>query len=357
MTDKARKYIGIWLIIGLFLVFIQVTIGGITRLTDSGLSITEWELVKGVIPPTNEEKWEEAFQKYQTHAKKQYENLHQNMTMVEFKVIYFWEWFHRLWGRMMGLVFLFPFLFFASKKWIPGWLYKRFVVMIGLAALAATFGWIMVASGLDTENRTWVSAYKLSIHLSIAVILFAYIFWTVLKVMKPKREGYVNLVFRNASLVVIGFIFLQIVFGAFMAGMRAGSLHTSWPIFINSSNYFNILLSGPEQVAGSFLLDYEDKAWVKSVVQLVHRFLAFLLLVLSIVFVININKSKLAPLVKNANLIMLSVLGVQYLLGILTITNIVGNNVPVVLGVLHQVVAMLLLISWLYILYNLKKNQ
>jgi cytochrome c oxidase assembly protein subunit 15 len=357
MTDSARKYIGIWLIVGLFLVFIQVTIGGITRLTDSGLSITEWEIVKGVIPPTNEEKWLEAFQKYQTHAKKQYENLHQDMTIAEFKVIYFWEWFHRLWGRMMGLVFLFPFLFFAVKKWIPTWLYGRFAVMIGLAALAATFGWIMVASGLDAENRTWVSAYKLAIHLSIAVILFAYIFWTVLKVMKPKGKGYQNLVFKNSVLFLIGFVFLQIVFGGFMAGMRAGSLHTSWPIFINSSNYFEILLSGPEQVAGSFLFDYEDKAWVKAVVQLVHRSLAFLLLIFSLLFVINIRKSKLFELMKNASYIMLFVLAIQYLLGVLTITNIIGNNVPVVLGVLHQVVAMLLLISWLNILYNLKKNQ
>ena len=113
MIPQAKKWVSAWLAIGLILVFVQVVIGGITRLTDSGLSITEWELVKGVIPPLNEDAWNIAFEKYQTHAKKQFETIHQSMTMSEFKTIYFWEWFHRLWARSMGLIFFFPFVFFV----------------------------------------------------------------------------------------------------------------------------------------------------------------------------------------------------------------------------------------------------
>jgi heme a synthase len=356
MNSKAQKYIGAWLIIGLVMVFIQVMIGGITRLTDSGLSITEWEVVKGVIPPTNEEAWEVAFEKYQTHARKQYENLHRDMSLSDFKVIYFWEWFHRLWGRVMGLVFFFPFLYFAAKKWIPKWLYIRFAVMIFLAALAATFGWIMVASGLNDDNRTWVSAYKLAIHLIIATALFGYIFWTILLVKKPETDDSHLPNFRKLALAITALLLVQIVFGAFMAGMRAGAIHAHWPFFMGGNKLFHMLTQNSLQISGSEILHYEDKVWVKALVQVLHRFLAFAIVVLSVIFTIRIRKHKISKALKSANIFMLFTLSTQYLLGILTVISIVGNKVPVGLGAIHQLVALLLFAAWLNILYQMKKK-
>ena len=190
-TSLARPIsqpVRIWLFIGVAMVFMQVVIGGITRLTDSGLSITEWAVIQGTIPPLNEVEWVGAFDKYKIAAKKQYETIHAGMTLSEFKVIFFWEYFHRLWARTLGFVFLFPFLFFLLKKQIPNWLLKRLGITVGLAAVVATFGWIMVASGLNTDNRTWVSAYKLVGHLSLATILFAYLTWTWFLARQPKTN-------------------------------------------------------------------------------------------------------------------------------------------------------------------------
>jgi len=176
-----RRVVRWWLVVGLVMVFFQVFIGGVTRLTDSGLSITEWAVIQGTLPPLNAGEWDVAFEKYKVSAKRQYESLHGDMTMSEFKVIFFWEYFHRLWARLMGFVFIIPFFYFLYKKWMPGWLLKRLGVVILLASAAATFGWIMVASGLNEDNRTWVSAYKLMTHLGIATVLFGYLFWTWLR--------------------------------------------------------------------------------------------------------------------------------------------------------------------------------
>ena len=173
-----KKVVQVWLLIGVIMVFVQIVVGGITRLTDSGLSITEWAVIQGTIPPLNEAEWTAAFEQYKTAAKKQFESLHANMSLSEFKIIFFWEYIHRLWARLMGLVFLFPFLYFLWKKYLPKWLVKRLGVVIALAALEALMGWIMVKSGLNEDTRTWVSAYKLVAHLSIATILLGYLFWT-----------------------------------------------------------------------------------------------------------------------------------------------------------------------------------
>jgi len=211
---KIAKSVQLWLFTGLILVFFQVFIGGVTRLTDSGLSITEWAVIQGTLPPMNEVEWELAFDKYKVAAKRQYEALHGDMTLSEFKFIYFWEYFHRLWARMMGFIFLFPFLYFLYKKMLPKWLIKRLAVVILLAMLAAVFGWIMVASGLHNDNRTWVSAYKLMIHLAIATILFAYLFWTYLLASKPPGELRDQTSLKRLAQSLIALIFVQILFGA-----------------------------------------------------------------------------------------------------------------------------------------------
>ena len=154
----------IWLLTGVFMLFVQIIVGGITRLTGSGLSITKWEIITGTIPPLNAVQWDAAFDLYQ--ATPQYQKINQGMSLAEFKFIYFWEYIHRLWARAMGFVFLIPFIYFAIKGWIDRKLMKNLGIVVLLAALAASFGWIMVNSGL--KDRPWVNAYKLAVHLGIA---------------------------------------------------------------------------------------------------------------------------------------------------------------------------------------------
>ncbi len=357
MNPQAKKWVSIWLAIGLILVFVQVVIGGITRLTDSGLSITEWDLVKGVVPPTNEEAWNIAFDKYQTHAKKQYETIHQSMTLPEFKTIYFWEWFHRLWARSMGLIFIFPFIFFVYKKWLPSWLIKRLGLVIALAALAGAFGWIMVASGLNEDNRTWVSAYKLAGHLLIATALFSYLFYTFLKVVLEGKRKYAEPFLKKFVLGVILVCLIQIMLGGFMAGMRAGAIHPHWPIFAGNNHLLKII-GDPSLIQDSEIMNYEGSVWIKGIVQVFHRVFAGVLLLMAIYLPFRLRK--LANKIRYSSHVVLLLVGLQYLLGILTIIGIVGNKTSVNLGVIHQGLALLVLVSLFHLYYWLdgtRKNQ
>jgi cytochrome c oxidase assembly protein subunit 15 len=354
MNSQAKKWLSIWLGIGLILVFVQVVIGGITRLTDSGLSITEWEIVKGVVPPIGEESWNEAFAKYQIHAKKQFETIHNEMTLSEFKVIYFWEWFHRLWARSMGLIFFFPFVFFLYKKWLPSWLIKRLGIVIALAALAGTFGWIMVASGLNEDNRTWVSAYKLAGHLMIATTLFAFLFYTFLKVYGSDKPKFEAPRLNKLILGLIIFCFGQIMLGAFMAGMRAGAIHTHWPIFAGNNHLLEIV-GNPSLIQESEIMNYEGSVWIKGLVQVLHRTSAVLLLLLSGMALYLVRDK--AKSLKQAIYVVFGFVGVQYLLGVLAIIGIVGNKTPVFLGVAHQGVALLFLASLCYTYYILRPKE
>lgn len=351
MNPQAKKWVSIWLAIGLILVFVQVVIGGITRLTDSGLSITEWELVKGVVPPIGDEAWNEAFDKYQTHAKKQYETIHKEMTLAEFKSIYFWEWFHRLWARSMGLIFFFPFVFFVYKKWLPSWLMKRLALVIALAALAGAFGWIMVASGLNEDNRTWVSAYKLAGHLLIATTLFSYLFYTFLKVYKEGTPTYNHHPFKKLVIGLVVFCFIQIMLGGFMAGMRAGAIHPHWPIFAGNNHLLQIV-GNPSLIQESEMLNYEGSVWIKGMVQILHRTSAVLLFILAGI-ALYLVKNKEASVKKGVYLVF-GLISVQYLFGVLTIIGIIGNKTPVFLGVAHQGVALLFLASLLYVYFLLR---
>ena len=183
MSEYPRS-VKIWLCIGLFMVFMQIIIGGITRLTGSGLSITKWEIVTGTFPPLTEEAWHVEFDLYKETP--QYQKINRNMNLSKFKFIYFWEYFHRVWARSMGFIFLFPFLYFWKKGYLDHTLKKRLGITVGIAAIVAVFGWIMVASGL--VNRPWVNAYKLTWHLSLALILYGYLFYVIYNVINRKKK-------------------------------------------------------------------------------------------------------------------------------------------------------------------------
>lgn len=352
-TDSTKikpisKPVRIWLFIGVLMVFMQVVIGGITRLTDSGLSITEWAVIQGTIPPLNEVEWMEAFDKYKIAAKKQYETIHAGMTLSEFKVIFFWEYFHRLWARTLGFVFLFPFLYFLLEKQIPNWLLKRLGITVGLAAIVATFGWIMVASGLNTDNRTWVSAYKLVGHLTLATILFAYLTWTWFLARQPiTKDGHLA-IFRKLAWGIAAVLMIQIIFGGLMAGMRAGLIHPYFPFFVEGSRLMSALQGASD------LIDYEANASVKALVQILHRSTAYLLSAMIIFFYIKLNQQKKSNELNLGNNMLITMLIIQFVLGVLTIINCFGK-VPLAYGAMHQAGALILLAILLYVLFQMRK--
>ena len=356
MESKTRKIVGTWLVIGLVMVIVQVILGGVTRLTDSGLSITEWNVIKGTIPPLNETDWNISFEKYKNMARQQFEMLHADMTLKDFKRIYFWEWSHRLWARSMGFVFLFPFLYFLKKKMLPYWLIKRLGIVILLAALAASFGWIMVASGLENEQRTWVSAYKLSAHLGIAALLFYYLFNSCLLVLQEKTFDYKHKKLKTFSNLIIPIVFIQILLGGLMAGMRAGVIHMYWPFFMGDNNLVSIITSNVDFSFAS-IINYESNVFIKAVVQVFHRSFAWFIVGLSIYFAFKVKNSKVSKKLTKATIFAIIIIFVQFTLGIFTILNYSNPDALLVLGILHQSFAFISLLSWLYVFHQFRGEK
>jgi heme a synthase len=340
MIYKLVKY---WLIAGIVLVFVQVLIGGVTRLTNSGLSITEWNVIKGTLPPLNETEWNTAFDKYKTFANKQFTSLHADMDIKAFKKIYFWEYFHRLWARSMGFIFLFPFIFFVIKKWLSGRVVKLLLTAVFLAALAAVFGWIMVASGLNEDNRTWVSAYKLVMHLMIATALFGVLVYTYLVY---DINQFIIITSQQYKLLTMIFIFtiIQIALGGLMAGMRAGLIHPELSVFINFENFRNLF---SEQITQNTLVNYEASTSIKAFVQVFHRMTAFVILILGVLYYRTFEMKS------QAVLSLMGVLIIQIILGLITITQCHGS-VPAIWGVIHQGTALVFfgIVIWNRFVFN-----
>ncbi len=345
--QQYSKWIKAWLMIGLIMVFFQVVIGGITRLTGSGLSITKWEIVTGTLPPLNATQWEEAFDLYK--ATPQYQKINEGMSMASFKFIYFWEYIHRLWARLMGFVFLIPFLIFWSRGMFDKMLKKRLVVVFFLAAVVASFGWIMVASGLI--NRPWVNAYKLTMHLSLALVLYSYLFWTALKVFYPKVVPFAGKSLRSWGIAITMVLAFQIILGGIMSGMKAGLNYPTWPA-MDGGYIPGILLNSSMWTAENFV-NYDSSSFMPALIQVFHRNVAYLLTFLILGFTYFSFRAKPTKLFRNGGYILVTLLVAQVALGILTLVNCVGS-VPVSLGVLHQAFALLLLSSMLFQDYQLK---
>jgi cytochrome c oxidase assembly protein subunit 15 len=340
-----RRYprvVQLWLIVGLVMVFGQVVIGGITRLTGSGLSITKWEIVTGSIPPLGEQAWQAAFDLYK--ATPQYQKINRGMSLSEFKFIYFWEYFHRLWARSMGLVFAVPFVIFWRKGWLDRPLMRRLGVVVLLAALAASFGWIMVASGL--VNRPWVNAYKLTMHLSLGFLLFGYLLRTSLKVLQPNPAAFANQSLQRWVLFLLVVLAAQIVLGGVMSGTKAALFYPTWPD-MNGEAVPNILLHNSNWNVENFV-QYDATPFMVAFIQTLHRGTAYALTILVLWFFFKaIGTAAPAPFRKGLYLL-ITVLGMQIVLGILTVVNSVGS-IPVGLGVLHQAGALCMLTVMLFL--------
>ena len=358
-TYKIPRIVGFWLITGIVMVFFQVVIGGITRLTDSGLSITEWNVIKGVLPPLNQEQWDIAFKKYQDHTL-QFKAIHADMSLSDFKFIYFWEWFHRLWARTMGFVFLIPFVIFWRRNYLPKPLMRDLGIVVSLAALAAVFGWIMVQSGLNTNKLVWVNAYKLTIHLSIAVTLLSFLWWATLRVLQPVTEYAHNRKVRKFAWRVTIIICIQLVLGGLMSGMKAGLAAPHFPHMGVAENgswiWFSEVLFESKQWNWNNLFNYNTNSFAPALVQVLHRGTAYLLCVLIPLLSLQIIKLKGNKNLKLSNILLIIALIVQITLGIFTVINSLNPDIFPTLGVLHQAGGMLLLMAILFVNYQFSRG-
>ncbi len=343
-----RKALRVWLLTGLLMIFVQIVVGGITRLTGSGLSITKWEIVMGTIPPLNAQQWEAAFDLYK--ATPQYQKLNQGMSMSEFKFIYFWEYIHRLWARSMGFVFLIPFLFFWRKGAIEPALMRRLGITVLLAALVATFGWIMVASGL--VNRPWVNAYKLTLHLSLALVVYVYLWWTFLRVFPPSSQVFHTTLLEKWGMVLSVLIALQIALGGMMSGMKAGLLYPTWPD-MHGELIPSLLWDAGQWNAYNFV-HYDSGPFMSALVQVLHRAVAYTLVIMGLWYFLKALPLAQTPALRIGLWLFLAILLAQVLLGILTVVNCVGT-VPVGLGVWHQAGAVALLTAWVYVYFQVRQ--
>ena len=324
-----NKQLKIWLISLLSLIILIILVGGLTRLTDSGLSITTWELFVGLIPPLTDEKWLSYFELYKEIPEYSEQNF--NMTLEEFKIIFWWEWGHRQLGRLIGLAVLFPLIYFSIKNGL--WILKKYGIILFLVCLQGLIGWYMVSSGLI--ERIDVSHYRLSLHLFTAFIILSIVFWRFLELTDLKINQVSIRLFSIKLFIFL--IFIQLIIGAFVSGMDAGKVYNTWPLM--GSSYF------PDD---SKMIEFLNiKVFDNpSIVQFIHRNLAYLIIIvyLYIFYFIYILENR--KLLKSFIFIGLTLL-LQVLLGVVTIL----SGVKILYASLHQINSILIILSTLYFLY------
>ena len=333
-NQKINKLFYYWLLTSFILVFLMIIVGGLTRLTNSGLSITEWELFKGIVPPLDKSQWEKYFSLYKKIP--QYNLINQTMTLNEFKIIFFWEYFHRMLGRIIGLFFLFPlFYFYLTKKINQNYLNIGFFVFL-LIFLQGFIGWFMVQSGL--VNDVTVSHYRLSLHLIIAVFIISIIFWMLLN----SKNNYKSFSTRKKNnyyfYFLILLLFFQAILGAFVSGLDAGKIYQTWPLM--NYNYF------PDDVSlvklNSFF-DFNNRG----LVQFYHRNMAYLILLYIAIVGFFIFKNNIKNLFKSFYILSFFLI-LQIFLGIVTLIS--GLNIYLASG--HQICSVLLILSVINLHYS-----
>lgn len=344
LSQRSSKPIATWLLVGVGMIIIQVLLGGITRLTGSGLSITEWNVVTGTLPPLNEQQWLVEFNKYKQTP--QFSLLNFDFTLQDFKFIFFWEWFHRFWARLIGVVFAVPFIIFLLQKRFKPSMVKPMLILFLLGALQGAIGWIMVASGL-TGDAIYVKPTKLALHFIFALGLLCYAFWFALELLVPKEKLIVNSSIRKWSWWIIAVLGVQLIYGAFMAGHKAATAAPTWPD-INGS------IIPPDMMGhNEGLLNLVDN---KITIHFIHRGLAYLLLVLVILLSVKLYKAASSSLLRKTWWLPALLVTVQVVLGILSVLfslQIIPNQWGAFewMAQLHQLVAMFLLLSLCWVVY------
>ena len=330
-----------WLLSGCFLLFLMVVVGGITRLTNSGLSMTDWHLVTDTFPPLSDEKWQDAFDQYKKFPEYQKINIHNDFTLSDYKFIYFWEWFHRFIGRIIGMVFLIPFIYFLIKKRLDSATIKKCIILLLMGGFQGFLGWFMVKSGL-IDNPD-VSHFRLSLHLTFAFITFAYTLWVALDLIYPERKT-VIISLRKIARIALGILLLQIIYGGFVAGLNAGLIHNHWPMMSEGKFMHETVLIEQSTL---FLNLVEGKSGV----QFIHRTVAYLVVAMILFLYFKSKKFVLTSSQKNGINSLVIFVFLQFFLGVLTLL----NHVPLWLGLAHQIMAFFLLTAMVYTLHRLSK--
>jgi cytochrome c oxidase assembly protein subunit 15 len=348
INNRNDKAVANWLLVGVGMIVVQIILGGITRLTGSGLSITEWNVVTGTLPPLNEQQWLVEFNKYQQTP--QYSLLNSDFTLGSFKFIFFWEWFHRFWARLIGVVFIIPFVYFLISKRFKPYMVRPLVILFLLGALQGAVGWIMVASGL-TGDAIYVKPTRLALHFIFAMGLLCYTFWFAQQLIVPPQKRQVHKRIHQFTISILLVLVLQLVYGALMAGHKAATAAPTWPS-INGS----MVPSGMFSRYGLLSL-LEDRITI----HFIHRGLAYLLLVLVVMLSVRLHKQSATLHLSFKKWWPLVLVVIQVLLGVasvLTSLTIVPNQWGVFewMAQLHQLVAMCLLLSIIWLLYMVKKS-
>ncbi|MHA7830538.1 MAG: COX15/CtaA family protein [Flagellimonas sp.] len=336
---KKNKYVVYWLLTGCLLIFVMVLVGGITRLTHSGLSISDYKLIQGTIPPMNEQEWQEAFELYKQYP--EYQKLNYHFGIEEFKDIYFWEWLHRVIGRFIGVVFILPFLYFLATKKLDRPTIKKCLILLFMGGFQGFLGWYMVKSGL--VDRPDVSHYRLAAHLTTAFLTFAYSLWVALDLIYPDRKA-INIKIRNLIRVGLVLLLIQIIWGAFVAGLDAGFIHNHWPLMSDGKLMHETVYIEQQPVIKNF---YEGKSGV----QFVHRYLAYVVVGFIALIWYRTRKIQTTSLQEKGLKALLALVFVQFLLGVLTLI----YAVPLWLGVAHQIGAFFLLAAMTFTLHRFAK--
>jgi cytochrome c oxidase assembly protein subunit 15 len=314
-----------WLLWVSALIVLMVVVGGVTRLTESGLSITSWKPISGTLPPLTDADWRAEFEAYKRIP--EYQEINRGMTMAGFKAIFFWEYVHRLLGRVIGLAFALPLAFFAAKRWIPKGYGLRLVALLALGALQGAIGWWMVASGLT--ERTDVSHIRLAVHLSVALLILGGLVWTALDLMQLSRNPLAaSARLRPVAWIALALLAVQIVYGAFTAGLNAGYAFSTWPLM--GDEWFP---SAAPMLPGAFANVVDNPL----VVQFVHRWFA----IVAAAGLVWLGARAVAAGSPRAGVAVILLVGLQISLGIATLT----SGVALAVAVAHQANAALLLIA------------
>ena len=328
-NNVTKKQLSFWLALMFWIISLMIVVGGLTRLTDSGLSITQWELFSGFLPPLTDEKWIDYFNQYKQIPEFKLQNY--SMTLGEFRVIFWWEWIHRFLGRLIGILFLLPLIFFTYKLNFKK-LINLYLIFL-LICFQGFIGWYMVSSGLI--DRVDVSHFRLSIHLIIAFIIISLILWNYLN-LKVDRN-FTNKFNYYSVFAFLLLIFAQITIGAFVSGMDAGQIYNSWPLM--GSSFF----PDDSKIINIFKLSaFSDP----SLVQFMHRNLAYVILLFYLIILFKIYKNKLIKLYNAINLVGL-LLFVQIILGIFTLL----YGAQIYIASMHQISSIFLVSSSVYLLY------
>lgn len=340
----SRRVVGLWLIVMAILIAVMATLGGLTRLTGSGLSITEWKPVSGVVPPLTHEAWRAAFAKYQQIPQYRLEN--RGMTLGQFQTIFWWEWTHRLLGRLLSVVFLLPFLVFAATGAIPRKDWPRMGLLFALGGLQGAVGWWMVESGLET--RVSVSQYRLAIHLGVALILFAGLLWTAFEYLRRSSTTPIKSADRGGIMILAWclptLVYTQMLLGALVAGLHAGLVYNTWPS-----------MDGRLFPEGAFALrpwwgNFFENA---GLAQFDHRLMAYIVAAAALTFWTMTRRSQDSHVIRASSNVLLVIVGLQVALGIVTLL----YQAPLAFAALHQATAILLFAATLWNAFCLREAR